>query len=125
MIVFRKVIKILVKMMLKCESFKHSPFVKTPNSEKLVDFLVLDLLVLALQLLLIEFIEVKIACVLLRVPVLPAEDILAAALHAGQSDLLLACPAPILLLLQRAIDWLLKFRGRRTFGQHLNLSELT
>jgi hypothetical protein len=51
---------------------------------------VLYFLVLALKLLLIEFVEVKIAGVLLRVAMLPAEDILAAALHTGQADLLLA-----------------------------------
>lgn len=50
----------------------------------------LYLLVLALKLLLIEFVKVKIAGVFLRVPVLPAEDILATALHTGQADLLLA-----------------------------------
>ena len=89
MVVFRKVIKILVKVMLKCDGVKP-PFVRIPNSEKLVDLFVLYLLVLTLKLLLVEFIEVKIAGVLLRVPMLTAEDILTAALHTGQADLLLA-----------------------------------
>ena len=89
MVLLRKVIKILVKVMLKCDGVKP-PFVKIPNSEKLVDLFVLYLLVLALKLLLVEFIEVKIAGVLLRVPMFPAEYILAAALHTGQADLLLA-----------------------------------
>ena len=47
MVVLRKVIKILVKVMLKCDGVKPR-FVKIPNSEKLVDLFVLYLLILAL-----------------------------------------------------------------------------
>jgi hypothetical protein len=69
----------------------NSPLsVEIPNSEKLVDLLVLYFLILTLKFLLVEFIEVKIAGVLLRVPMLPTKDIFAAALHTGQADLLLA-----------------------------------
>ena len=69
----------------------NSPLsVEIPNSEKLVDLFVLYFLILTLKFLLVEFIEVKIAGVLLRVPMLPAKDIFAAALHTGQADLLLA-----------------------------------
>ena len=57
------------------------------------------LLVFSFEFLFVEIVEVEVASMLLRIPMLRAEGVLTATLHTCQSDFLLAVPASSLVLL--------------------------
>ena len=73
-------------------------------SVEFVYFLMFYPLILSLELFLVVVVEVKVALMLLRVSVLRAEHIVAAALHTRQTHLLLATEASRLVLLRKRLD---------------------
>jgi hypothetical protein len=74
-------------------------------SKKFIDFFHSNLLILGLELLLIKAVKVEIALMLFGITVLRAEYVLATALNAQETDLLLAVPALGLVILMKR-NWL-------------------